>query len=334
MQQHTTPSPGGLVLGAGGSRGAFLIGAHKALQENGFRFDTITGTSVGALCGAILAQGDADLAWQLWENLTFSDVIGDEELPLETLFLKESRPDTFLEKIKALTALPITGMDIAPLKRLLRETIDEERVRNSGVRFGLVAVNLSDRCVEYRFIDQMEPGTLHDWLLASAYMPVFRREKLMGKDFIDGCYADALPWRMQAESGVTNLTMIHIPGGGWEHKQIPPELNVLHIEPSEPLATKLGFHYRLTRRMLTLGYLDALRALGKTSGQRYYIRRETVPAEQLAVLPEMETQAEIAGIERLQLYSFAEWEQALREVAVLSKTQPPKEDNRSDGKKL
>ena len=56
----------GLVLEGGGARGAFQIGAFQALNEKGFRFDGIVGTSIGAINGALLAQGDFELAQAWW----------------------------------------------------------------------------------------------------------------------------------------------------------------------------------------------------------------------------------------------------------------------------
>ena len=43
----------GLVLGGGGARGCYEIGAWKALDEAGIHFDVVAGTSIGALVGAI-----------------------------------------------------------------------------------------------------------------------------------------------------------------------------------------------------------------------------------------------------------------------------------------
>ncbi len=51
MVYHT-----GLVLGGGGARGAYQIGVWKALLEKNIQFEVITGTSVGGLNGALIAQ--------------------------------------------------------------------------------------------------------------------------------------------------------------------------------------------------------------------------------------------------------------------------------------
>ena len=44
----------GLVLEGGGAKGAYEIGACKALEEIGINITAVTGTSVGALNGALL----------------------------------------------------------------------------------------------------------------------------------------------------------------------------------------------------------------------------------------------------------------------------------------
>ena len=45
-----------LVLSGGGSKGAYQIGAWKALKKLHIKFDIVTGTSVGALNGALVTQ--------------------------------------------------------------------------------------------------------------------------------------------------------------------------------------------------------------------------------------------------------------------------------------
>ncbi len=47
-----------LVLGGGGAHGAYQIGVWQALKEHDINFEIITGTSVGALNGALILQGD------------------------------------------------------------------------------------------------------------------------------------------------------------------------------------------------------------------------------------------------------------------------------------
>ena len=45
-----------LVLGGGGSKGAYELGVWRALDELGISFDIVTGTSIGAMIGAMYVQ--------------------------------------------------------------------------------------------------------------------------------------------------------------------------------------------------------------------------------------------------------------------------------------
>ena len=54
--------PYGLILAGGGAKGAYQIGAWKALIELGIQIEAIAGTSIGAINGAFIAQGDFDKA--------------------------------------------------------------------------------------------------------------------------------------------------------------------------------------------------------------------------------------------------------------------------------
>ena len=47
-----------IALEGGGARGAYQIGAWRALVEAGIRFNAVSGTSVGSLNGAMMAMRD------------------------------------------------------------------------------------------------------------------------------------------------------------------------------------------------------------------------------------------------------------------------------------
>ena len=50
----------GLVLEGGGAKGAYQIGAWKALKEAGVKINAVAGTSVGALNGALICAADVE----------------------------------------------------------------------------------------------------------------------------------------------------------------------------------------------------------------------------------------------------------------------------------
>ena len=76
-----------LVLGGGGSRGAYEIGVWQALREMDWQFDIVTGTSVGSINGAIFATGEFDVAVEVWKRLDNSMVFNvelDESVDMKT----------------------------------------------------------------------------------------------------------------------------------------------------------------------------------------------------------------------------------------------------------
>lgn len=66
----------GLVLAGGGGKGAYEIGVWKALMERkDLHISAVSGTSVGALNGALFSTGDFELAQAIWEKQINEEVI-------------------------------------------------------------------------------------------------------------------------------------------------------------------------------------------------------------------------------------------------------------------
>ena len=121
----------GIVLEGGGAKGAYQVGAWRALVEAGVKIKGISGTSVGALNGAMMCMGALDQAEKLWKNLTYSKVINVEDEQMEKIL------DRDFEAIR--NAIPNMaeivgerGLDITPLRRLIEENIEEEKIRTSN----------------------------------------------------------------------------------------------------------------------------------------------------------------------------------------------------------
>ncbi len=74
MNRRRTPRIG-LVLGGGAARGSAHIGAIRALNEAGIKPDVICGTSIGALVGAVYANGQLDWLEEWVGRLTWQTVV-------------------------------------------------------------------------------------------------------------------------------------------------------------------------------------------------------------------------------------------------------------------
>ena len=76
----------GLALEGVGAKGAYQIGAWQALEEAGVKIRGVSGTSVGALNGALICQGDLETAKMLWANISYSKIMDVDDDRMERMF--------------------------------------------------------------------------------------------------------------------------------------------------------------------------------------------------------------------------------------------------------
>lgn len=265
----------GIVLEGGGARGAYQVGAWKALKEAGIPMKGIAGASVGALNGALMCMDDLEKACSIWETLTYSKVmdVSDElaaKLRAKTLGIQDIQE---LWNIAG-KVLADGGLDVSPLRKLIDEIIDEERIRISERELFAVTYSLTDRKKLVIDVKELPPGEMGNALLASAYFPVFKREKLGGKSYMDGGSADNVPIEPLLERGYKNIIVIRIYGLGRDSErflEIPEDVSVCHIAPRQDLGGILEFSGKKARRLMTLGYYDAMRVLYGLEGRSYYL---------------------------------------------------------------
>lgn len=262
----------GLVLEGGGAKGAYQIGAWRALKEAGVRIRGVAGTSVGALNGALICMDDLEQAEKLWKTIAYSKVMDVDDERMAQLFDKEKqKPELLRETFRVLGE---GGADIAPLRRLIEENIDEERIRNSPMEFYSCTYSVTDRKELDVDMKAVPEGQMQDMLLASSYLPVFKNEKLHGKTYVDGGVTNVLPVNTLLDRGYENLILIRIFGVGHEKRiNIPEEVTVLEIAPRSSLGSILQFDGAKSRRNMRMGYYDALRMLYGLEGKIYYIEQ-------------------------------------------------------------
>lgn len=122
-----------LVLEGGGAKGAYQIGAWRALKEAGVCIQAVAGTSVGALNGAMICMDDLEKAEKIWSEITSSNVMEVDDEWMERFFKKETSFKEVLQKAKK--HFKEGGIDISPLKYLIQNVVEEDKVRKSGIDF-------------------------------------------------------------------------------------------------------------------------------------------------------------------------------------------------------
>ena len=293
----------GLVLGGGGARGAYHIGAWKALAKMHIDVCAVSGASIGAINGALFIQGDLLTAQDVWLKLSLSDFIRfEEELPVaDNLF--------DLRNINQILRILLVqrGLDVEPARDLLNRYLDESVIRSSPIDLGVMTYDMTSMQPVEIFKKDIPEGALFDYLLASSSLPVFKTIKIDGNTFIDGGFYNNIPIDMLAERGIKDIIVID--PGGVELVRPPKanDLTLITIRPQVPLGGLLDMTPSIIRKSIKRGMLDTYRAFGKLTGKMYYLTMRStarfVKTHGQEVLDGLEMAADRYGINPLRMYT-------------------------------
>ena len=271
MAQNDTPRKA-LVLAGGGARGSYQVGVWRALTELGWNPQIITGTSVGSLNGAMFALDLYETARDMWTSIRSQDVM---ELPEETRNLTELHQ--FLRDV-----VRAGGMDVTPLEEIVERVLDEDALRASPIRFGLVTVEKRGLKPRELPLEEIPKGKVNDYLLASAAcFPALRAKQIDGVQFLDGGYRDNMPTALAQKMGAEELVCVDLEGVGIT---LPNRtgLPTTMVRSYWELGDILHFDPDTARRNIELGYYDTLRAFGRLRGCAYAVAKNEQTAQDAA----------------------------------------------------
>ena len=271
MAQNDTPRKA-LVLAGGGARGSYQVGVWRALTELGWNPQIITGTSVGSLNGAMFALDLYETARDMWTSIRSQDVM---ELPEETRNLTELHQ--FLRDV-----VRAGGMDVTPLEEIVERVLDEDALRASPIRFGLVTVEKRGLKPRELPLEEIPKGKVKDYLLASAAcFPALRAKQIDGVQFLDGGYRDNMPTGLAQKMGAEELVCVDLEGVGIT---LPNRtgLPTTMVRSYWELGDILHFDPDTARRNIELGYYDTLRAFGRLRGCAYAVAKNEQTAQDAA----------------------------------------------------
>lgn len=284
--QFDTSKKYAVALEGGGARGAYQVGAWRALKENGVEFSAVAGSSVGALNGAMMTMDDLLLAEDLWSNMSFSKIMDVDDTTMHTLFsgkileLDIKKLSTGIKRV-----FKEKGFDVTPLKNLIRSTVDPEKIRNSPIDFYICTHSLTEKKGLELLARTLSDEELCDMLLASAYFPAFKNEPLGGKRYTDGGVSNVLPLSPLISAGHRDIIAIRLYGLGVEKKvKIPKGTTVTEIAPRHDLGNMLNFDAASCSRNFSLGYFDAMRLLYGLYGSEYYFDRTLTESDAYDIL--------------------------------------------------
>jgi len=260
-----------LVLSGGGAKGVYHLGVWKALGELGIEVQAFTGTSIGAVIAGLLAQDTGESFDDLGESIRLDSIVALPESFVEEGKLSVNRKALANAQKLFRSLMEHKGLDTSPLRTLLLSRIDEGRIRNSGKDLGIVTINLNSLKPREMFIEEMEEGSVIDYLMASAAFPGFEQPRIEGEKYLDGGIFDNIPYAMARQRGYRRIIISDISGLGRNRK---PEIEgslTIYIKNSIHMGGVLDFDQDFMRDFERLGYLDTMRTFGRYKGYSYFI---------------------------------------------------------------
>lgn len=156
-----------LVLGSGGARGLAHIGAIRALEERGFRIESIAGSSMGALVGGMHAAGRLDDYAEWVSKLEQSDVFKLVDWTLSGGGL--IRGDRIIKRLK--------------------DMVGDARIEDLPIDFTAVAVDIEQGREIW-----LSRGSLFDAIRGSIAIPgLFTPHRYQGRLLVDGGILNPVP---------------------------------------------------------------------------------------------------------------------------------------------
>jgi NTE family protein len=211
------------ALQGGGAHGAFTWGVlDRLLEEPWLRIDGISGTSAGSMNAAVLvhgygengAEGARRALENFWRRVSRAALLSPlRRTPLDVLLgrwtLDHSPAFVAMDLLARLFSPYDVGLRTNPLRDILAETVDFDRLTRATIKLFVTATNVRTGRGRVFRNDEITP----DVLLASACLPtLFQAIEIDGENYWDGGYSGnptITPLVRECESKDTILVQIN-----------------------------------------------------------------------------------------------------------------------------
>ncbi len=254
----------GFVLSSDGSKSSFEIGAWKALRELDFDISASTGSFVGALNAALIAQNDFERAVRFWRNVSSKRLLGVNRHIAQRYTEEWSRTDTKAFKKNYMMYVNGKTEDLDPLRDVIELFIDEKLVRKSRIDFGFVSISLQTLEAELITLKKIPNGKLCQYLLAAACFPQITQTNRAADPQFSSQYSPYdLAEKFRCDSIISTDDVIVIPPA------LKSEVSI--IKSSEVLELNIAETAEQMKKNIKMGYIDTLMKYEKSYGTSYFV---------------------------------------------------------------
>lgn len=283
--KHARPKAGpetkriNLALQGGGSHGAFTWGVLDALLEDSrVEFDSISGTSAGAMNAAVMAagwaengrQGARDKLDRFWNSIAdvgrFSPIQRTAIDRLLGNWRIDSSPGYLAMDFigRYLSPYQMNPLNVNPLRDVLEDLVDPDKARDSGLNLYISATNV--RSGKIRVFETKELTI--DAVMASACLPfMFKAVEIDGEHYYDGGYMGN-PALFPLIYGAECRDIVIVQINPLYRDAVPTDAREIMDRVNE-----ISFNSTLMREMRAIHFVNRLIAAGKLDPEAYRVTR-------------------------------------------------------------
>jgi NTE family protein len=184
------PEPIGFVFGGGGTLGAAQVGMLQAVTERGVEAGVVTGTSIGAINGAVVAAdpvGAASRLSHIWNEIETKSIL----------------PGGVLMRLWTLWRRKLYLFETMAIDELLERELGDIDIADLTLPFGAVALD-----VDAGTSTMLTSGRLRTAVRASSAIPgIFPPVTHEGRDYYDGGIVENVPVMEALDLGAKSLVV-------------------------------------------------------------------------------------------------------------------------------
>ena len=202
-----------LVISGGGSKGAFAGGvAQYLIEERGYSYDLLLGTSTGSLLISHLALGKIDKIRNVYTSVDQDSIFSNRPFTIQRKHGVESIGINHWKVVRNFLRGSKTFGESFHLLDLIRRTITPEEFETlkTGPKELVVTVsNLSLNQVEYKSINDFDYEEFCEWIWISCnYIPFMSLVRKNGCEYADGGLGSMVPIEEAIRRGATTVDAI------------------------------------------------------------------------------------------------------------------------------
>lgn len=258
----------GFVLSSDGSKSSFEIGAWKALRELQLDLNSVSGSFVGALNAALIAQNDFEKAVRFWRNISSKQLLGINRHIAQRYTEEWSRTDTKAFKKNYMMYVNGKSEELDPLRDVIDMFIDERAVRKSKIDLGFISISLQTLEAEMLTLKTIPNGKLNQYLLAAACFPQITQTNRAADAQFSAKYSPYIIAEKFKSDIIISTDDVNI---------IPPSLkaSVELIKSSEVMELNINETAEQIKKNIVMGYTDTLKAFHPSLCEKYFVPEKT-----------------------------------------------------------